>query len=630
MSIIVVVTGEEEQLEPLLRWGVAIAGGDGRLCVVWLEEAGGERAERAADLDPAEPGSDVPTRLRGMAKVFAELAGQTDLALRLIATCDDLNAVHQEVERADASLLVVEKAVVGRGGDGESLARRVFREAMCDTLLLRLAGGSDGAVRRILVPTSGGPNSRSLLRLGARMAREGDSLLVPLLVEPDAGEEATEVGIHILERTLRREGIEPDQGGIELKVVLGNHPARAIREEAETGRYDLVLVGASNVGKLRRSLFGTLPDSLLKGSEGVSIGVLRRARPMTHRLRHRFERWLHLRVPQLTREDRVTLFENIQLNAQWNFDFMALICLSTAIAALGLVLNSTAVVIGAMLVAPLMTPLLGGGLALVQGNLPLMKASAQAILYGFVAALLIGFAVGLVAPIRELTTELASRGGPTLLDMGVAFLSGVAASHCIARPRLSAGLAGVAIAAALVPPIATVGISLALGETANARGAAVLFATNVVAIMIGAAICFYAAGIRARREAPQSARGRWATRTFLGLLVASVFLAVPLASVLVSKVAPETQRSENRVKVPVAPALASSLRDRVRGNGPQWRVLSLEGYRGRAGDRVIEIEIAAPHPPGRELAVELDKLASGRVNGPVRVRLLTRLLVESD
>ena len=147
--------------------------------------------------------------------------------------------------------------------------------------------------------------------------------------------------------------------------------------------------------------------------------------------------------------------------AQLNESFIVLTIGASLIATLGLLANNAAVVIGAMLVAPLMTPLLGAGLALVQGNLPLMKDCVRAIVYGFFAALAIGVVMGFVTPIRELTPEMAARGGPTLLDMAVAFLSGVAASYCVARPRLTAALAGVAIAAALVPPIATTGISIA-------------------------------------------------------------------------------------------------------------------------------------------------------------------------
>ena len=96
----------------------------------------------------------------------------------------------------------------------------------------------------------------------------------------------------------------------------------------------------------------------------------------------------------------------------------------------------------------------------------------------------------------------AGPGGPNLLDMGVAFLSGIAAAYCLARPGLSSALAGVAIAAALVPPIATTGIAIAFGELSVAAGAALLFATNVVAIILGSALNFWVAGIRGKSLEP--------------------------------------------------------------------------------------------------------------------------------
>ena len=79
----------------------------------------------------------------------------------------------------------------------------------------------------------------------------------------------------------------------------------------------------------------------------------------------------------------MTIYEGIEVNSRWSFDFIALICFSTALAALGLMLNSSAVIIGAMLVAPLMTPILGAALSLIQGNRVLMLDCAKSLIYGY-------------------------------------------------------------------------------------------------------------------------------------------------------------------------------------------------------------------------------------------------------
>jgi uncharacterized membrane protein len=107
-------------------------------------------------------------------------------------------------------------------------------------------------------------------------------------------------------------------------------------------------------------------------------------------------------------------------------------------------------------------------------------------------------------------------------------LSGVAASYCVARPGLSSALAGVAIAAALVPPIATVGISLTLQEWTNAEGAALLFGTNVVTIILASCLTFFAIGIRGQTGNKQL----WAHRSIALLLVLLVLLIIPLAATL--------------------------------------------------------------------------------------------------
>jgi uncharacterized hydrophobic protein (TIGR00271 family) len=270
---------------------------------------------------------------------------------------------------------------------------------------------------------------------------------------------------------------------------------------------------------------------MLDGDDSAAVAVIRKRHSMGHRMRDFVERFFSLRVPQLERDDRISLFERLQTQSRWSFDFMALMLLATGIASLGLLQNSPAVVIGAMLVAPLMTPLLGSGLALVQGNLPMMRECLKSIVLGFLAALVVGLLAGFISPSGVLSAELLARGNPNLLDCGVAALSGLAASYCVARPGLSSALAGVAIAAALVPPIATVGISLSLGEWTNAKGAALLFGTNVVAIILSAAAAFFASGLRGQVKAGKL----WARRSIVLLLILLAILMVPLGTVLLSK-----------------------------------------------------------------------------------------------
>lgn len=509
----------EEEAEGLIRWSLlfALAEKDERVVVLHHPSISEEKIQSIfAEWETNHPG--VP-----------------ELVITSLESPEpDLRSILDLVGKASISLLVLGQN--RRGPVTEEtlqLNRKIFDHAVCDAVMIRLGKRKLEECDSVLVPSAGGPHSLIALRLGSKVASRFDGKITPLFVEPEIGEEdGKAVGLRVLNRVLKEAGVDADdEEHVQAKVVVANNVGKGIARAAAEGSFDLILIGASNSFSVKRKLFGEVPPSLLDGDNAITVAVLRRRKPVTHRVRASLERFLTLRIPQLEREHRITLFDRLQTQSQWNFDFMTLMLLSTSIASFGLLQNSVAVVIGAMLVAPLMTPLLGSGLALVQGNLPLMRSCLKAIFFGFFAALILGVLMGFIAPGDQLTSELAGRGKPNLLDFGVAAASGIAASHCIARPGLSSALAGVAIAAALVPPIATVGISLALGEWINSRGAALLFGTNVVAIILSSSFTFFLMGIRAH-----TGTGRvWARRTVVFLLIVLAILMVPLGTVLLSK-----------------------------------------------------------------------------------------------
>ena len=201
-------------------------------------------------------------------------------------------------------------------------------------------------------------------------------------------------------------------------------------------------------------------------------------------------------VPNLDTKERTLLYSGLDEGAVCNSDFLLMMCLSTAIAALGLLINSPAVIIGAMVVAPLMTPLIAAGCALVRGDLSLFNKSIRAMLFGSLVALGVSLLVGTLIPNDTLTTEMVSRGRPDILDLFVGLFAGAGAGYATARPKVMAALVGVAVAAALVPPIATVGLAFTEGNMLVAEGAGILFITNLVAIVLGAAAMFYLLGIQ--------------------------------------------------------------------------------------------------------------------------------------
>jgi uncharacterized hydrophobic protein (TIGR00271 family) len=165
------------------------------------------------------------------------------------------------------------------------------------------------------------------------------------------------------------------------------------------------------------------------------------------------------------------------------------------IASFGLIANSTAVVIGAMLVAPLMTPIFGISLALVRGEAKLLGRAARAEIVGVVAAVTMGFILGLLLGDIEPTPEMLSRTRPNLFDLIVAVLAGFAGAYALVDEKISPALPGVAIATAIVPPLANSGLCLALGEVRGGIGSFLLFFANFLSILIVASGTFISSGM---------------------------------------------------------------------------------------------------------------------------------------
>jgi len=230
--------------------------------------------------------------------------------------------------------------------------------------------------------------------------------------------------------------------------------------------------------------------------------------------------------PTLDRAERKELVGRIALGADGGVDFIVMMLLAATLASLGLLQGSTAVVIGAMLVAPFMGPLVAAGLALTQGNLSMFRSAlsvcGQGILLGLGASLFFGA----INPGFEASMEIEARGNPDVLDLFIALASGMVAAYAMGRPNVSGTLAGVAIAAALLPPLAVVGIGLTNDELIIAAYAAILFATNLVAIILGAAIIFRLLGMHV--AVSEKDESRWVRRTTMSFTLLAVILAAPL------------------------------------------------------------------------------------------------------
>ncbi len=210
---------------------------------------------------------------------------------------------------------------------------------------------------------------------------------------------------------------------------------------------------------------------------------------------------------------------------------------SAGIATLGLVLNSPAVVIGAMLISPLMGPILAAGLSLAVGDLYLGIKSAVNLAASIVAAVLFSSAIVWMLPFHSATNEILARTSPNLLDLGVAVFSGLAGSVVVFRGGGGGGvtaLPGVAIAVALMPPLCTIGFGVGSGFLwPIIYGAGLLFLTNLAAIVASAFAVFLAVKMDSsdvRQEIDTSIRERASGDRLFQILRRS-FLAGSLADI---------------------------------------------------------------------------------------------------
>jgi uncharacterized hydrophobic protein (TIGR00271 family) len=210
--------------------------------------------------------------------------------------------------------------------------------------------------------------------------------------------------------------------------------------------------------------------------------------------------------------------------------FWMQLALASAIAAGGVIGNSTPAVIGAMIIAPLGTPIYGLALGAVIGDRKGLRQSLFLLLGGIGINILIGVLIGLITVNRmpiDVNPQIIGRTAPTILDLAVAVFTGIAGSFALARRDVADILAGVAIAISLVPVLAVVGITLGAGSFSLAIGAFLLFLANAAAILIAGAIVFRIAGYAREAEERDERAGR---RARIAIIILVVLLLVPLGA----------------------------------------------------------------------------------------------------
>ena len=499
-----------------------------------------------------------------------EALGETGDGVSTLITIDDpmpVAEVLKHVRKMGPRLLVTGpfELSAASGKDQTSDEYELLRSSPCQTFALIYREKAPFGLKKILYVVSGDFHDRSALRLVDTLRQHQKVQVTIGAIEDETGAKAGQAGESYIRTMLHEMALDVE--AFEVKVVVDRVKHRGVLKLFED--HDLVVTGldvASRVRPLRQSL------------GDASVALVKRTPPLSTRA---IADWL----PRINPADHADLIHDLSTGSVWGRDFITMLGLASAIASLGLLQNSPAVVIGSMLLAPLMTPMIGLGLALVQADVRVFRLCGKSIGLGFLLTLAVSFLIGIFTPSgATLSEEVLARGGPNVLDLLIAVFAAAAATFAMARPNISGAIAGVAIATALVPPVCAVGISLANGYWLNAFGASALFFTNLIAIIVMSSFTFSLLGITASRALPRHRKHAQLVRWSLVVLLLA--LAGPLSTTLVAQLEEGKRVS---LAYPVTKAVARAVYERVaQDEGVDVIFIA----RPRAEDRVL-IHIAS-------------------------------------
>lgn len=307
------------------------------------------------------------------------------------------------------------------------------------------------------------------------------------------------------------------------------------------------------------------------------------------------------------------LIEQFELDAHRDQAFLALTLAAGLIATLGLLANSSAVVIGAMLIAPWMLPLRAAAFGILQGRLALVGRALVTLLVGITITVGLSVLVGTLVDLPIFGSEVAARTQPNLLDLGVALVAGAIAAYASVSVKAISSLAGTAISVALVPPVCAFGLLLAKAEWGDALGAALLFAANLLGILSGAlltmAICL-----------PDLRVNLWRSRLGLVSLMLTGLLLIPLSGSFVSLMA---QARRNAALVDIKQAITASLKNQTITLGKDAELIAVRIDWDQNPPLIrASVRVTNPRLPTARQVADVQAYINGRQ--PIRYRLVVQ------
>ncbi len=316
---------------------------------------------------------------------------------------------------------------------------------------------------------------------------------------------------------------------------------------------------------------------------------------------------------KLTQTRKAIVLNDLIDSSSPGADYFILIILSCTIATFGLITDSAAVIIGAMLVAPLMSPILSLSMASISGRSRLFRRSLFAILEGSCLAILLSAILSFFAYrlpfgiLAEIPSEVLARTSPSPLDLGIALAGGAAAAYALAHPRLTAALPGVAIATALMPPLCTIGIGIAFQDMSIILGALLLFVTNLVTISFAGILTFASLGFGPRNMEENHKISRSLSISALLVVIIGLLLAV-LAWNTISEAHLYTQAS-----------------DAIIDSANQYTTASLVDINisTESGTRKIKVTLRTTRSLTYSEVVDMQTEISERLQSPIALELVT-------
>ncbi|MCW8826577.1 MAG: TIGR00341 family protein [Gammaproteobacteria bacterium] len=286
---------------------------------------------------------------------------------------------------------------------------------------------------------------------------------------------------------------------IEVVADSGSsNTVRAIAEKAKAEDFRLGVVGDDGLQQMRMLVSADKLQWVLDALQNI-LGAQPLARIMVLAVETSLPRLEEEKLKQknAATASREALYDGVAKNGQLDRNYLVLVLLSTIVAAIGLIENNIAVVIGAMVIAPLLGPNLALSLGTALGDIPLVRRAAVTLLSGIFLAVSLSVLLGLFWGSELTSPELLSRTDAGWDSIALALASGAAAALSLST-GLSSVLVGVMVAVALLPPAATLGLMLGHGNIELAIGAGLVLAVNIVCVNLASKIVFIAKGINPR------------------------------------------------------------------------------------------------------------------------------------